>query len=400
MPSPLVSPLASERSVPEVSLPEMSFLQAPLCQASQTQFSGNLCLTWEGAASWGLTFRHGRLVWAWAANHRLRRWRRLLGPHCNKTLARSPAQGFASTQPVWEYETLTAMVAEELIEPPVAWQIIRQNLTEVIFDLVQKFYTTRVPPQFQCQPFKLAQPLKFFAPSEILDTVHLDWNNWCQAQLQNHSPMLAPVICQPAPLQAAMSAASYGNLQRLLQGQWSLRELATLTNQALLPLSQTLVGYEQRGLIRFAALPNPLGEAEPKPPAPPCQPVVPDTPLVLCIDDSELICQQLGKIITAAGYRYVAVQNSLEGLQRVLELKPSLIFLDLVMPVVSGYELCAQIRRISGQRDVPIVILTSNDGVLDRVRLKVSGSTDFLSKPIAEAAILKVLANHCLAKTA
>jgi CheY-like chemotaxis protein len=64
------------------------------------------------------------------------------------------------------------------------------------------------------------------------------------------------------------------------------------------------------------------------------------------------------------------------------------------MPVVSGYELCAQIRRISAFKDVPIIIMTNNNSIPDRVRAKVVGSTGFLGKPIKPKRVLKVVLKH------
>ncbi|NJM57480.1 MAG: response regulator [Synechococcales cyanobacterium RU_4_20] len=82
-------------------------------------------------------------------------------------------------------------------------------------------------------------------------------------------------------------------------------------------------------------------------------------PLVLCVDDNEKICQQLGEVIESAGYRYLGLQDSVKALQMAIEQKPSLIFVDLVMPVIGGYELCSQLRRISAFKETPLVILTA-----------------------------------------
>lgn len=388
--------IANSNPVATHQLPELSFLLPPIRKAAQTQFNGNLLLRWDQAAPWGLTFRHGRLIWGWAGQHRLRRWRCLLGPDAPKAILHPQAQGFASTTPVWEYEFLNSLVKQGKLQRPTAQDIARQNLAEVLFDLVQMFYLKDTAPQLESEAFKVDQPLKFFAPSEICLAVHKTWGAWCDAQLQNYSPMLAPCIYQPAQLRSLMSERSYRNLEQLLQGHLCLRELATLMNQNLLSLSQTLASYERRRLIKFAPLPHPLGKASVTAETQGTSPGQ-EAPLILCIDDSELICKQLGQVVTDAKYRYTSVQNPLEGIQRVLETKPSLIFLDLVMPIISGYELCAQLRRISELRHVPIVILTSSDSMFDRVKLKVAGSTIFLTKPINSSAIQRVLDTYCKA---
>jgi chemotaxis family two-component system response regulator PixG len=96
------------------------------------------------------------------------------------------------------------------------------------------------------------------------------------------------------------------------------------------------------------------------------------------------------RILTEAGYQFVGIQDSIQALPTLLEKKPGLIFLDLVMPIANGYEICAQIRRVSVFKDVPIVILTSNDGIIDRVRAKFVGSSGFLAKPVDADRVLTV----------
>jgi len=114
-------------------------------------------------------------------------------------------------------------------------------------------------------------------------------------------------------------------------------------------------------------------------------------PLVAYIDDSQLDSLMMGNIISQAGYRYLTIQNSLEALPLLLEHKPDLIFLDLVMPIANGYEICSQIRRVSAFKNTPVVILTSNDKIVDRLRAKIVGATSFLPKPITPEKVISLL---------
>lgn len=85
----------------------------------------------------------------------------------------------------------------------------------------------------------------------------------------------------------------------------------------------------------------------------------------------------MAQIVTQAGYRYVNLQDSVLALPTLLEKKPNLIFLDLVMPIANGYEICAQIRRALVFKDTPVIIVTSNDGIIDRVRAKLVAQRTF-----------------------
>ncbi|NJN29679.1 MAG: response regulator [Synechococcales cyanobacterium RM1_1_8] len=189
--------------------------------------------------------------------------------------------------------------------------------------------------------------------------------------------------------------------------------------QNLQMLAQTLLAYAQWDLIglnEIADLPSPGQNPGPNPgqnsgqnsgpnlgqnqgqdssyPSTRISEVASDAPLVMCIDDNPKVCEMLGKILGSAGYRFVSVQDSLQTLPVLLERKPDFIFLDLVMPVASGYEVCAQIRRISMFKDLPIVILTGNDGIIDRIRSKASGSTDFISKPLDVSKVLAAVKQY------
>ncbi|MEH1779205.1 MAG: response regulator [Nostoc sp.] len=114
-------------------------------------------------------------------------------------------------------------------------------------------------------------------------------------------------------------------------------------------------------------------------------------PLVACVDDSPTICRSLEEILTHQGYRFVGIQESLTAVLNLIKSKPDFIFLDLLMPKVNGYEICSQIRKTPSLKNVPVVILTGKDGIVDRMRAKLVGATDFLGKPVEPEKVLNVL---------
>ena len=118
----------------------------------------------------------------------------------------------------------------------------------------------------------------------------------------------------------------------------------------------------------------------------------------MCIDDSPTVCTQMRQIIIGEGCRFFDIQDPILAIPNLLKIQPDLIFLDLVMPVVNGYELCAQIRRISRAKDTPIVILTGKDGLIDRVRTKMVGANDFISKPVNQERVVSILRKYALIK--
>ena len=122
-------------------------------------------------------------------------------------------------------------------------------------------------------------------------------------------------------------------------------------------------------------------------------------PLILCIDDSPQICNVMEQIITKAGYRFIGVKQALQAVPNIISAKPNLVFLDIGMPIVNGYEICSQIRRVSQIKHIPVVILTGNDGIVDRVRAKVVGANAFVSKPIEIEKILQAIEENIAANS-
>lgn len=121
-------------------------------------------------------------------------------------------------------------------------------------------------------------------------------------------------------------------------------------------------------------------------------------PNVAYIDDSPADSRLMAEIVEGMGYRYTNISNPVQALPMLIELKPKLIFLDLVMPIANGYEVCAQIRRISMLQETPIVIVTSNNGIADRVRAKIVGASGFLGKPIRYKKVERVMKKHLVRK--
>ncbi|MEL6131144.1 MAG: response regulator, partial [Cyanobacteria bacterium J06628_4] len=237
--------------------------------------------------------------------------------------------------------------------------------------------------------------------------------NWQQANLVDYCPNLAPTIVQSEILQERTSPTAFQTLEKLANGKHTLRDLAIKTKQPLTALTQSLVPHIRRDLIKLVHVEDlilkvsstPQVPSVPKLSKPQFSPAnitsgcststaTKRGPIVAYVDDNPADSQTMATIFQGSGYRYVNIPDSLQALPKLLELKPQLIFLDLVMPIVNGYELCAQIRRISAFQDVPVIIMTNNNSIPDRVRAKVVGSNGFLGKPIKAKQVLKVAIKH------
>jgi two-component system, chemotaxis family, response regulator PixG len=231
------------------------------------------------------------------------------------------------------------------------------------------------------------------------------WQEWHTQKLGNISPNKTPVIRHPVQLYRQTTPIIYQNLVQVITGKRTLREIAIEIDEDLLLLTRSLTRYIQTGIIELIDLPDlkspqlgskslPIdrtGEKKRRVGSPSMPPKPAPAKLVICIDDSQQVCELMRSIVTDAGYRFISIQDPSQALPRLLENKPDLIFLDLMMPKINGYEICGQIRRISAFSQIPIVILTGKDGLLDRVRSKVVGASEFTTKPITRHAIVTSL---------
>jgi twitching motility two-component system response regulator PilG len=117
-------------------------------------------------------------------------------------------------------------------------------------------------------------------------------------------------------------------------------------------------------------------------------------PRVVCIDDDLTIGKTVEYILQAKGYEVTAIRNPLKALTLVFQLKPDLILCDLAMPQLDGYELCGMLRKSTAFRQTPIIMLTGKDGFIDRVRARMVGATDYLTKPFGASELLMLLEKY------
>jgi chemotaxis family two-component system response regulator PixG len=358
----------------------------------QDRFSGHLLVKNPNGEEWDICLFFGRILYANGGEHTVRRWLRNFKHYCSEidihqlklALSNSSAATFRCC---WEYQLLVAGVEQQQISREQAVKMISSIVTEVLFDVTQAMYVT-----YQVKPENVSMPqLVLLDPEQLLAEVQQIWQVWQQAKMTDFYPNRAPVINQPEQLQQQVSPTVYQNLTKLLDGQRTLRDLALAMNRDVKEVTYSLLPYIQAGLVELVEIPDlavPVAPPPPVTPIPP-SPAASKRPLIACVDDSPLVCQSLEQILTTS-YQFLAVQDSLRAIAALLTHKPDLIFLDLVMPNTNGYEICSQLRKVSAFRNTPIIILTGNDGIIDRVRAKIVGATDFLSKPVDAKTVLEV----------
>ena len=105
---------------------------------------------------------------------------------------------------------------------------------------------------------------------------------------------------------------------------------------------------------------------------------------ILVVDDSATIRRSAESMLTTEGYDVVTAENGFEALSKVARHNPDLIFVDIMMPRLDGYQTCAIIKNNTQYRSTPVIMLTSKDGLFDQARGRVVGSDLYLTKPFTK----------------
>ena len=356
----------------------------------QAQTNGYIYIQTSAGEKWWLDFRVGRLLWAGGGQHRFRRWQRLLQANSSGFQPSEFRLRESDIFEHWEYTALSVLLRRQQITREAAIAIIQATLSEVLFDICQAVGDITSITHTSDHQSRLTEPIAILSSTVLFYRVRTDLQSWQNAELGNASPNLAPVIIDAEQLKQCTQPRTYQILKRLLYGARSLRELSQITGHEVSSLGCMIAAYVNRGMVvlnRIDDLPSPYATTVQKVP----RQTAKNLPLIVCVDDSPQVGYLMEEALRPAGYRCISIQDSIQALAQIIRHKPSLIFLDLVMPIANGYEICKQIRRVKAFRKTPIIILTGNDGIVDRMRAKAVGATDFMVKPVDPIKVIDVV---------
>lgn len=190
------------------------------------------------------------------------------------------------------------------------------------------------------------------------------------------------------PLGAIGSQDITSHLTKFVNGENSIGTIALRLRQDPLQLAKRYLQFARKGWISFktSTLKSMLTESSV---------MDSDTPLpiVLSVDDSAVV-QTVIKRSISDRYQVILANNAVDALNLLNSHTVALLLLDVTMPDIDGLELCRTIRSISKFRDLPVVMLTAKDGLLDKVKGQFAGSTQYLTKPIDRDKLLTVLEKY------
>lgn len=117
---------------------------------------------------------------------------------------------------------------------------------------------------------------------------------------------------------------------------------------------------------------------------------------VLVIDDSKTIRRTAETLLKKEGCDVITANDGFEALSKIADYNPDIIFVDIMMPRLDGYQTCALIKHNQKFRNTPVIMLSSKDGLFDRARGRIVGSEEYLTKPFTREELLGAIKRHVL----
>jgi twitching motility two-component system response regulator PilG len=115
---------------------------------------------------------------------------------------------------------------------------------------------------------------------------------------------------------------------------------------------------------------------------------------VMVIDDSNTIRRSAEIFLLQAGCTVILAEDGFDALSKITDHQPDMIFVDIMMPRLDGYQTCALIKKNTRFHQTPVVMLSSKDGLFDRARGRMVGSDQYLTKPFTKESLLKAVGTH------
>lgn len=116
---------------------------------------------------------------------------------------------------------------------------------------------------------------------------------------------------------------------------------------------------------------------------------------VMIIDDSKTIRRTSETLLTKAGCQVVTATDGFDALAKIADSEPDIIFVDIMMPRLDGYQTCALIKNNNVFKRIPVIMLSSKDGLFDRARGRIAGSDYYLTKPFSRDELFATIREHC-----
>ena len=115
---------------------------------------------------------------------------------------------------------------------------------------------------------------------------------------------------------------------------------------------------------------------------------------ILVVDDSQTILHQACGVLEGAGHEVATAKDGFEAIAKITEFQPDLLFVDILMPRIDGYQTCSLVKNSKHHGGIPVVMVSSKSGLFDRARGQIVGADGHISKPVCETDLLDAVEQY------
>ncbi|MGF1577225.1 MAG: response regulator [Cyanophyceae cyanobacterium] len=383
----------------------------------------NGVLSWKHELmTWRIYFAQGRVIFATQTLDPLecleRYLRRLthLVPELTRSICgqiRQHAEDLEDSQggESPDYRAIGWTVEQAILKPEAARKLIAWITEESLQSLL---LTDPATLQRQMWSLNLTAPLGSLEVGSLLALLKKRLKSWQDLGPTITSPYQRPYFASKGQVER-LSSQQQQQLGQLLRG-FNFRQLSAMLNQDDLVIARRFAPLIESGILVLRD-PQPPFDRLPltyqpgSTPSPQPRPenlmaaaevsqnlrsLTQNTKIqsqytIACIDDSEAMLSEIRRLLGGQNLTLHTINDSLKALMKLTTLKPDLILLDVGMPHVDGYQLCALIRKSSVLKGIPVVMVTGHKGLIDRVRARMAGATDYLTKPFSQDELLQIV---------
>jgi CheY-like chemotaxis protein len=326
-----------------------------------------------------LVLKNGELIWAGPTILSNQEAAQLIGRKLKRDAVKIAIEMALPklTNPTSARELLEKLVQLRLL----TWQHIASVMYEVSVCALEQILP--YPGQLRLDPaiaFDLAygDDAQGMVWSELMATVDQRQPQWA-ALAGSISSMHAIPVVQPGALNKIAEPSIREHVQQYVDGQRSLVDIAEQLEKDPLAVAQSYVKWVQAGWIRFQETLYVLN--------------VEELPAILAVDDSPIVQTAIKRALSSY-YNVLLASSAKEALTLLTQKKVIMMITDVTMPEIDGLELCRTVRSMPQFRNLPVVMLTARDGMIDKLKGQIAGSTKYLTKPFAPEKLLDVVREY------
>ena len=335
----------------------------------------------EPVNSWLIFFANGGILYAGRTNEQLERLQDILQPlNLSINWADVDLSDLAPLRPP-EYGALWWLLENNYLTTQQARSTLYRLIEETLFEVIS-LHQGRFSFRFRAS--LSPQLTEFSSPTIVKQVIH-QLQGWLKLQPHLSSFYDCPLLGEHTQL---AKAPNLPPILAMANGKTPIIRISRHLNRDVFSIANGLYPYIQQGQIQLVHRPEVTLDQ------PTRDSIINTVPRIVCIDDTLAVRQAIEMMLDAYGYEVTSIANPVKALSLLFSLKPDLILCDVAMPELEGHQLCAMLRQAPCFQTVPIVILTGKDNFVDRVKAKMVGATDYLTKPFGEPELLALVEKY------